>query len=204
MTGRGVDQVLPTPSDPRLKESWVRDARDYVALAEMRNGPIIRPVRPEYLWGIALGVLDEFEPDARIVNLETSITTSEDDGPAKASTTGCIPRNVGYLTAARIDWLRAGQQPRPGLRLRGLAETLETLERAGAGHRVAPVTTSRSVRTGSCAAWEAAVSSCLRSAPRRAGSRASGRQRRDQPRRPSAPTTFRTSRQDRSAAGIAR
>ena len=33
MTGRGLDQVLPHASDPALQEPWVRDARDYVALA---------------------------------------------------------------------------------------------------------------------------------------------------------------------------
>ncbi|HEY5565885.1 MAG TPA: poly-gamma-glutamate biosynthesis protein, partial [Gammaproteobacteria bacterium] len=44
MTGRGIDQVLKRPSDPVLHESYVRDAREYVALAERVNGPIARPV----------------------------------------------------------------------------------------------------------------------------------------------------------------
>ena len=44
MTGRGIDQVLPHPSDPRLFEPYVRDARHYVALAEEVNGEIPRPV----------------------------------------------------------------------------------------------------------------------------------------------------------------
>jgi len=34
MIGRGVDQVLPHHAAPALFESYVRDARDYVALAE--------------------------------------------------------------------------------------------------------------------------------------------------------------------------
>jgi poly-gamma-glutamate capsule biosynthesis protein CapA/YwtB (metallophosphatase superfamily) len=34
MTGRGIDQVLPHPSLPHLYESFVKDARDYVWLAE--------------------------------------------------------------------------------------------------------------------------------------------------------------------------
>jgi len=38
MLGRGIDQILPHPSDPMLKESYVHDARDYVALAEAENG----------------------------------------------------------------------------------------------------------------------------------------------------------------------
>ena len=34
MTGRGIDQALPHSVDPVLYELYVRDARDYVALAE--------------------------------------------------------------------------------------------------------------------------------------------------------------------------
>ena len=34
MTGRGVDQILPAPGDPRLWERYVDDARTYVELAE--------------------------------------------------------------------------------------------------------------------------------------------------------------------------
>src|SRR5918999_309514 len=44
MIGRGIDQVLPHPSDPRLREPYVRDARTYVELAEARSGPMPRPL----------------------------------------------------------------------------------------------------------------------------------------------------------------
>ena len=40
MTGRGIDQILPHPGKPQLHEPWIRDARDYVRLAERENGPI--------------------------------------------------------------------------------------------------------------------------------------------------------------------
>jgi poly-gamma-glutamate capsule biosynthesis protein CapA/YwtB (metallophosphatase superfamily) len=40
MTGRGIDQVLRTPSDPRLHEGHVRDARDCVHLAKSVDGSI--------------------------------------------------------------------------------------------------------------------------------------------------------------------
>src|SRR5262249_53390258 len=38
MTGRGVDQVLPHPGSPVLHEPYIRDAREYVKLAERANG----------------------------------------------------------------------------------------------------------------------------------------------------------------------
>jgi hypothetical protein len=34
MPGRGVDQILPHPGDPELREAHARDARVYVDLAE--------------------------------------------------------------------------------------------------------------------------------------------------------------------------
>ena len=43
MTARGIDQVLPHPSDPVLHEGYVDSALGYVRLAEERNGPIPRP-----------------------------------------------------------------------------------------------------------------------------------------------------------------
>ena len=83
MTGRGIDQVLPSPGDPALRERLVRDARGYVALAESVNGPIPRPVPPSWPWGDALTVLEEAQPDVRIINLETSVTGSGDFAPGK-------------------------------------------------------------------------------------------------------------------------
>ncbi len=77
MTGRGVDQILRHPSGHQLFEPYVRDARDYVQLAEARNGPIAKPVTGSYIWGDALAELDRVAPAVRIINLETSITTSD-------------------------------------------------------------------------------------------------------------------------------
>jgi len=37
MTGRGVDQILPHPGSLVLYEPYVRDARDYVRLAQCAN-----------------------------------------------------------------------------------------------------------------------------------------------------------------------
>ena len=54
MTARGIDQVLPHPSDPVLHEAHMKSALGYLRLAEERNGPIPRPVDPAYLWGDAL------------------------------------------------------------------------------------------------------------------------------------------------------
>ena len=78
MTGRGIDQILPHPSGPEIFEPYVQDAREYVALAESHHGPIARPVAAPYIWGDALSELARVAPDVRLINFETSITTSDD------------------------------------------------------------------------------------------------------------------------------
>ncbi|HEU4643867.1 MAG TPA: CapA family protein [Gemmatimonadaceae bacterium] len=141
MTGRGVDQVLPCSCPPRLYEPVVTSAGDYVALAERACGAIPRPVAPGYVWGDALAVLERERPHARIINLETSITTSELAEP-KGINYRMHPGNVAVLEAARIDCCVLANNHVLDWGDAGLLETLETLERArirvaGAGRDLA-------------------------------------------------------------------
>ena len=133
MTGRGIDQVLAQPSDPRLYEPYVRDARDYVQLAERANGPIPRRVEPDYIWGDALETLDRAQPDARLVNLETSVTVSDDAWPSKGIHYRMHPGNVECLTAARLDCCVLANNHVLDFGRGGLVETLATLRAAGLG-----------------------------------------------------------------------
>jgi poly-gamma-glutamate capsule biosynthesis protein CapA/YwtB (metallophosphatase superfamily) len=59
MTGRAVDQVLPHPGDPELRERYAGDARAYVRLAERAHGPIPRPAGFAWPWGDALPILED-------------------------------------------------------------------------------------------------------------------------------------------------
>ena len=102
MTGRGIDQVLPHPVNPILYEPYLRDAREYVELAETAHGSIPRPVGFDYIWGDALEELEHARTDSRIINLETSITTAEEAFP-KAINYRMNPANVGCIMTARID-----------------------------------------------------------------------------------------------------
>jgi poly-gamma-glutamate capsule biosynthesis protein CapA/YwtB (metallophosphatase superfamily) len=131
MIGRGIDQVLPHPSDPRLYEPWVKSAVDYVKFAEQASGPIPRPVDASYVWGDALAELERVRPDARIVNLETSVTRSDDVWPEKGINYRMHPDHVSCLGAARIDCCSLANNHVLDWGHRGLLETLETLGRAG-------------------------------------------------------------------------
>src|SRR5262245_39301435 len=74
MLARGIDQILAEPCDPKRYEPYMDDARDYIELAERASGPIPRRAPGSYPWGDAIAILDAAQPDARIVNLETSMT----------------------------------------------------------------------------------------------------------------------------------
>ena len=130
MLGRGIDQILPHPGDPRLHEPAVTLATTYVELAERVNGPIPRPVDIAYVWGDALEVLRRLQPDVRIINLETSITRSTDFLP-KGINYKMNPGNAACLTAAGIDCCVLANNHVLDWGRAGLLETLETLEKLG-------------------------------------------------------------------------
>jgi poly-gamma-glutamate synthesis protein (capsule biosynthesis protein) len=130
MTGRGIDQVMPHPSPPGLAEPYVTSALDYVLLAERTNGAIPRPVEFAHPWGDALAELRHRRPDVRIINLETSITTSEDLAP-KGINYRMNPANIPCLTAAGVDCCVLANNHVLDWGPRGLLETLETLDQVG-------------------------------------------------------------------------
>src|SRR3990172_6222042 len=103
VTARGIDQILPHPSDPILFEPCVRDARRYVELAEAAGAPIPSPASFGYVWGDALDIWEEIRPDIRVINLETSITRSDDHWPGKGINYRMSPENAQCLVEARID-----------------------------------------------------------------------------------------------------
>jgi poly-gamma-glutamate capsule biosynthesis protein CapA/YwtB (metallophosphatase superfamily) len=131
MTGRGIDQVLPHPGRPHLFESWVKSALEYVALAERSSGPIGRALDFGYPWGDALAVLAQLRPDARIVNLETAVTTSEDAQPGKGIHYRMHPDNIPCLTRAAIDCCVLANNHVLDWGYAGLAQTLASLHGAG-------------------------------------------------------------------------
>lgn len=131
MTGRGIDQILPHPGDPRLYEPCVASAVDYVRLAERRCGPIARPVSPAYVWGDALAVLARMRPTLRLVNLETAVTARGAPWPGKHIHYRMHPANVGVLQAFAPDCCTLANNHvldwgRPGLR-----DTVDALRAAG-------------------------------------------------------------------------
>lgn len=137
MTGRGIDQVLPHPSDPRIYERYTKSAIEYVRLAERKNGSITKPVKHAYIWGAALGELERRAPDVRIINLETSITKQDEPAP-KGINYRMNPENVPCIKAAGIDCCVLANNHMLDWGRAGCVETIESLhvahiKTAGAG-----------------------------------------------------------------------
>ncbi len=137
MTGRGIDQILAQPCDPVLFESYARSALDYVHLAERAGGAIPRRVSPSYIWGTALDEFRRMQPDVRIINLETSVTRSQ-DYMAKGINYRMSPENADCLIAAGVDCCALANNHVLDWGQSGLLDTLATLRRlniraAGAG-----------------------------------------------------------------------
>ena len=135
MTGRGIDQILPWPSVPHIFEPYVRDAREYVDLAEDANGLLPKPVDFSYVWGDSLEMLARLAPDVHLINLETAVTESEEYWPGKGINYRMHPRNIPAITAAGIDVCSLANNHVLDWGFAGLTETLATLQ--GAGIRVA-------------------------------------------------------------------
>lgn len=153
MTGRGIDQILPHPGDPRLDESYARSALLYVKLAEEVSERIDRPVDFTYVWGDALPELDRRQPAARIANLETAITRCGERSPAKGIHYRMHPGNVPVLTAAKLDCCVVANNHVLDFGAEGLLETLESLSAAdiataGAGRNAAEASVPARIALG--------------------------------------------------------
>jgi len=126
MLGRGVDQVLPHPGDPRLFEDYAGSAEDYVGLAERAHGPIARPLAFEALWGDALAALARHPVDLRVVNLETAVTRRGRPAP-KGINYRMTPDNLPALTAFDVDAVSLANNHVLDWGEEGLLDTLDAL-----------------------------------------------------------------------------
>lgn len=82
-------------------------------------------------WGEALASLDVDAPDVRMVNLETSVTASDEFAAKKSVHYRMHPANLACLTAGRVDVCALGNNHVLDFGREGLRETLEVMSGAG-------------------------------------------------------------------------
>lgn len=131
MTGRGIDQILQHPCDPRIYESYLKDARDYVKLAEQAYGKIPNGVAGSYVWENIAPEWQQRRPLVKIINLETAITESDRHWPGKGINYRMHPGNIGVLSSAQIDVCALANNHILDWDIDGLRETLGTLQSVG-------------------------------------------------------------------------
>ncbi|MGM0739076.1 MAG: CapA family protein [Bacteroidota bacterium] len=154
MTGRGIDQCLPRSTDPLLFEPYVKNAGDYVILAERQSGAISRPLTFTRLWGDALEELNQRRPDVRIINLETAATTANEPWPEKGIHYRMHPDNAALLATAGVDICVLANNHTMDWGRDGLTETIQAVRNqnvtvAGAGPDAASAATPARIDTGS-------------------------------------------------------
>ena len=113
-----------------MYEPYVKDARDYIKLAERKNGALSLPLSYRYIWGDALKIWKREDPDLKLINLETSITTHEQAWPSKGINYRMNPKNVQILKEAGIDHASLANNHVLDWGRPGLLETIEVLENA--------------------------------------------------------------------------
>jgi poly-gamma-glutamate capsule biosynthesis protein CapA/YwtB (metallophosphatase superfamily) len=174
MPGRGIDQILPHPGDPQLREDYVRDANAYVRLAVRANGPIPRPAGFSWPWGGALPEVEATAPDARVINLETSVTRSADFDPGKAVHYRMNPGNLPCVAAIRRGVCALANNHVLDFGERGLRETLAALADAGLATAGAGLDAAEAGGSPRSRSQAAAACSSSPAAPPPAGSRRTG------------------------------
>ncbi len=136
MLGRGIDLRMP--------QHGKTPAHD-----EQGHGPLPASFEPTTPWGQSLAWMEQFQPDLRLVNLETAITRSNQAWPGKAVHVRLHPANISVLHAARIDGCSLANNHSLDWGYTGLAETLHCLRRAGiqsAGAGLSPHQAQRPAR----------------------------------------------------------
>jgi len=134
MTGRGIDQILPHPGDSQLHEPCMESSVGYVKLAERASGLIRRPAEFSYIWGDALEIFRTEQPQAKVINLETTITRSDTHWRSKDVHYKMSPENIGCLTSAGIDCCVLANNHMLDWGIPGLLDTLQALDQAEIKH----------------------------------------------------------------------
>ena len=133
MIGRGIDAILPFSVEGTIHESYMKDANGYVRLAVRENGPLphaeLEEKRSSYIWGDLIEDLKS--PDALIVNLETSLTRSNNWDQNKGIHYRSHPNNVESLSAIGVKAATLANNHVLDWGEEGLKETMRTLDVAG-------------------------------------------------------------------------
>lgn len=143
MLGRAVDQIFEFKNKPQIYESYYKDARCYIPKTMLKNiqksnydkkcniSNIVLPY--EYIWGDLLKSNLFIKSKLRIINLETSITTSTSPQD-KSVLYKMHPKNINAIKVANIDYCSMANNHVLDWKNNGLIETIDTLNNNNLGY----------------------------------------------------------------------
>lgn len=133
MTGRAIDQLFHIHNADDFGKPEHVPAKQYRDWSAACNGGLRTPVSHDYIWGEALAIIDNAQPDFRLVNLETAITKC-DTWQKKKFNFRMHPDNTPCLSAAKLDCCVLANNHILDFGQPGLIETIESLSMAGIGY----------------------------------------------------------------------
>lgn len=129
MTGRGIDQIFKYKNDFTLYEFFVKDARYYIPKEMKKYIEENKFVPYNYIWGDLLQISLFINSNLKIINLETSITTSNKP-QNKEVLYKMHPKNIQVIKEANIDYCHMANNHVLDWGEEGLKETINTLNKS--------------------------------------------------------------------------
>lgn len=126
MLGRGIDQILKYKNNPMIYESFVKDARYYIPNTMKKFSEQGKYVDQFYVWGDLLNNSLFKKSKLKIINLETSITTSEDK-QNKAVLYRMHPNNINVIKDVGIDYCHMANNHVMDWGIGGLYQSIDVL-----------------------------------------------------------------------------
>lgn len=126
MLGRAIDQLFKYKNDPTLYESFVKSALYYLPPTMKKYSNPNTYVNYDYIWNSLLSNKFYTNSDLRIINLETSITTSKTP-QNKQVLYKMHPKNIVTLKIAKIDYCNMANNHVMDWGISGGIETEKTL-----------------------------------------------------------------------------
>src|SRR5579871_4745235 len=121
MLGRLIDQLFPTHVDESEDASHVASF--------VRSHPQLKNYDHYTPWGTTHSLF--LSGDLNLINLETSVTTTNNKWPNKVFNYRMHPNNIAALKAARIDYASCANNHTLDFCEEGLVDTVRTLKKEG-------------------------------------------------------------------------
>lgn len=122
-----MEQALSSSCAPELREAYIKDARDYLRIAEERNGSVDAPLGAAEPWGAVIDLIRQEEAGHLIINLENAVTSDGEYWPDKGIHYRMHPANISVLEAAGVACCSLANNHVLDFDRTGLEETLEHL-----------------------------------------------------------------------------